>query len=53
MPLTEAELLDLQAECFADDLPLDVAKMSLWTEDEARSYFEGGGEPAGASEATD
>ena len=34
----------LQAEFMADDLEIDMEKMSLWTKDEASAYFESGGE---------
>ena len=44
MPLTQAELLDIQADCLADDVAIDLQKMSLWTMDQARIYFESGGE---------
>ena len=43
MPLTEAALKELAAEYFADDVPIDVAVMSAWTEDQARTYFDSGG----------
>ena len=36
MPLTETQLRDIQAECLADDIDIDLARMSQWTEDEAR-----------------
>ena len=52
MPLSLAELEELQAAAMADDVEIDLAEMSLWTEDEARSFFESGGaerpEPAAA-----
>ena len=31
MPLTLDELEDIRSEHFADDLPIDLARMSLWT----------------------
>ena len=43
MPLTEAELLDLQAYAMADDVEIDLEKMSLWTAEQATAYFESGG----------
>ena len=43
MPLTEAELLDLQADAMADDVEIDLEKMSLWTAEQATAYFESGG----------
>lgn len=44
MPLTLAELQDIQAEAMADDLEIDFDKMSLWRADDARAFFESGGE---------
>ena len=46
--LSQAQLETLQAECHADDVAIDLAKMQLWSEDQARKYFESGGaaEPA-------
>lgn len=44
MPLTLEQLQDLQAEAMADDVDIDLEKMSLWTEAGAREYFESGGE---------
>ena len=43
MPLTQAQLEDLQTEYFAEDVPIDLATMSKWTEEEARVYFDSGG----------
>ena len=43
MPLTEAQLKELRAENFADDVSIDMSKMNLWTEDQAREYFASGG----------
>ena len=37
-------LESIRADCFADDLDIDVERMSLWTEEQARQYFESGGE---------
>lgn len=39
-----------QADLMADDIDIDFAKMSLWTEDQATAFFESGGtlEPAPA-----
>ena len=38
------ELESLQAEYFADDCPIDVERMALLTEAEARQFFESGGD---------
>ncbi len=43
MPLTEATLLELQAEYFAEDVPIDAEAMASWTEDDARNFFDSGG----------
>ena len=48
MVLTLDELQALQDEFLADDLSIDLERMSLWTEDEARHYFETGEEPTPA-----
>ena len=45
MTLTLEQLQDIQADEMADDLEIDFAKMSLWTEEEARTYFQTGDEP--------
>ena len=34
----------LQAECLADDVPIDIGRMAGWTEEQARAFFESGGE---------
>ena len=44
MPLTLAEVEELRAESFADDMDIDMSRMALWSEDEAREYFLSGGE---------
>ena len=36
-------LCELQAECLADDVPIDLEEMQQWTEDMVRAYFESGG----------
>ena len=43
MPLTLEELEDARAEAMADDIEIDLAKMSLWSRDAAVAYFESGG----------
>ena len=43
MPLTEDRLREIQQDYFAEDVPVDVAVMSTWTEDEAIAYFDSGG----------
>ena len=43
MPLTLAELEDIRSEHFADDLPIDLARMSRWSAADASEYFESGG----------
>jgi len=44
MPLTLEELVDIQADCLADDVEIDFEKMSLWDETTVREYFENGGQ---------
>ena len=44
MPLSEAQLLEIQADAMADDVPIDLVTMSEWSEAEAVAYFESGGE---------
>ena len=43
-PLVLAQVKIIQAECFADDVPFDYARMAHWDEAEVRSYFETGGD---------
>lgn len=43
MPLSQADLEDIQAEAMADDVAIDLATMSLWTRSQAEAYFESGG----------
>ena len=43
MPLTLAELEEIQADAMADDIDIDLATMSLWTREKAIKFFEGGG----------
>jgi hypothetical protein len=35
MVLTQDELEEIRAECFADDLSIELDRMSLWTKDQA------------------
>ena len=44
MPLTQADLEGIQADAMADDVEIDLEKMSLWTTEQAITYFESGGE---------
>ena len=53
MPLTMAQLEDFRDEAMADDLDIDLERMSLWTEVQARSYFESGGEDVPAETAAE
>ena len=42
--LSFADLEEIRADCFADDIDLpDIAIASTWTEAQAREYFESGG----------
>ena len=43
MPLTLQQLEGIRAECHADDVEISLAAMSLYSEEEARAYFESGG----------
>ena len=43
MPLTLSELQDIQADAMADDVDIDLEKVSLWTAEQAVEYFESGG----------
>ena len=45
MTLTLEELEGIQADCMADDIALDFEKMSMWTKEQAISFFETGEEP--------
>lgn len=45
MPLlTRAQLEAIQSDTLADDLAIDVGRMSHWSEADARKYFESGGQ---------
>ena len=46
MPLTHAELADIQADAMADDVDIDLARMAGWTRAEALTFFESGGATA-------
>ena len=48
MPLSHADLEEIQAEAMADDVAIDLDNMSLWTREQAVAFFESGGvdEPA-------
>ena len=50
MPLTAGDLESLQADAMADDVEIDLARMSLWTEAEATVFFESGGQDAPPSD---
>ena len=41
--LSREELLSIQADAMADDVEIDLEKMTSWSEAEARAYFESGG----------
>ena len=43
MPLTLEALESLRSDAFAEDVPIDLHKMSHWTEEEATAFFESGG----------
>eukprot|EP00966_Prymnesium_polylepis_P333799 7389219-Prymnesium_polylepis.1 len=43
MPLTQQQLESIQADAMADDIDIDLERMSLWTEAQAVAYFESGG----------
>ena len=51
--LSLTRLEAIQAEYMADDLPIDLARMRLWTDEQAVKYFESGGEVAPPSEQPD
>ena len=44
MTLTLPQLEELREEAMADDVAIDFARMSAWTVDQARLFFENGGE---------
>ncbi|KAL1500490.1 hypothetical protein AB1Y20_013147 [Prymnesium parvum] len=45
MPLSLEELQEIQSELLADDIAIDLHKMSGWTREQAVAYFETGEEP--------
>eukprot|EP00966_Prymnesium_polylepis_P269381 6223436-Prymnesium_polylepis.1 len=53
MPLTQHQLESIQADAMADDIAIDLERMSLWTEAQAVAFFESGGteEPPPAAAA--
>eukprot|EP00966_Prymnesium_polylepis_P211378 4895088-Prymnesium_polylepis.1 len=53
MPLTLAELEELQTSALADDVVIELEEMSLWTAEQVLAYFESGGadRPASAHDA--
>jgi predicted esterase len=53
MPLTEAQLLDLQADAMANDVPIDVERMAHWTVEQATEFFESGGAVLPAAQDSD
>ena len=52
MPLTHEELEAIRCSTFADDMAIDVERMSGWTSQEAKEYFESRGESAPGSATT-
>ena len=42
-PLAAAQLQDIQASAFADDVPLELPRMHFWADATARRWFQGGG----------
>ena len=38
-----AALQEIRAECYADDVQIDLEAMQGWNEDEVRAYFDSGG----------
>ena len=44
MGLSLDTIEEIRADCFADDVAIDLDSMSLWSQSEVRSYFESGGE---------
>ena len=42
--LSLAVLEDIQADCLADDVPIDYEVMRHWSEKEVRNYFHSGGQ---------
>ena len=49
MPLTQEALEEIQAECMAEDIAIDFARMQSWNAERARDYFESGGQESAAS----
>lgn len=43
--LTIEDLQRIQQECWADDVTIDFNRMRLWSEQQARDFFESGGAP--------
>ena len=53
MPLSQSDLESIQADALADDVPIDLERMRLWSPEDAYAYFESGGtvEPSAADAA--
>ena len=51
MPLDLPQLQALQADELADDVEIDLQKMTLWTVEQATAYFESGGQEVPPSRA--
>ena len=45
MPLSEEELLEIRLDALAEDLPIDLQRMRLWSHEQAVAYFELGPPP--------
>eukprot|EP00966_Prymnesium_polylepis_P037363 867737-Prymnesium_polylepis.1 len=44
MLLTLSDLERIREDAMAEDVDIDLARMSAWTEEQATTYFENGGE---------
>ena len=52
MPLTLAQLKDIQADALADDIDIELERMQHWTLEEATKFFESGGQDAPSAAGT-
>ena len=51
MVLTQEEIEDIKAECFANDVSYDYERLKDWDEDTVREWFEAGGDAGSSADA--
>ena len=51
MVLTQEEIEDIKAECFANDVSYDYERLKDWDDDTVREWFEAGGDAGSSADA--